>query len=86
MRTEENEIETCDAPVVAPQRIAPEALWLDQDISGEELVELDPLEDIYAMLVLAHLGLRMWWRQPHTEYCQEEFLEPYTETSGEPDD
>jgi len=86
MRTEESEIETCDTPCVAQQRIDPKALWLNQDISGEELVELDPLQDIDAMLVLAHAGLRKWWRQPHTEYCQEEFLEPYTETTSEPDD
>lgn len=57
MRTEENEIETCDAPVVASQQIDPEALWLDQNISGEELIELDPLEETEDLLALAEQGL-----------------------------
>ncbi len=57
MRTEEYELETCDAPVAAPQQIDPEALWLDENISGEELMELDPLEEDEDLLALAEQGL-----------------------------
>lgn len=84
MRTEEYEIETCDAPAIAQEEIDVEALWLDQDISGVELVELDPLDEIHDLLVLAHAGLRKWWGMPHLEYCEEESL--VSNIDREPDD
>lgn len=84
MRTEEYEIETCDAPAIAQEEIDVESLWLDQDISGVELVELDPLDEIHDLLVLAHAGLRKWWGMPHLEFCAEEFLGK--DTGGDPDD
>ncbi len=42
---------------IAQEEIDPAALWLDQDVSGEELVELDPLEETEDLLVLAEEGL-----------------------------
>jgi len=33
---------------------SPDELWLDQDVTGEELIELDPLEDTKDLMALAH--------------------------------
>ena len=57
MKTEEEIIETCDAPVIVQQRIDPEVLWLDLDVSGEDLIELDPLEEDDVREILADEGL-----------------------------
>ena len=38
---------------IAREDIDPAELWLDQDVTGEELVELDPLEETCDLLALA---------------------------------
>lgn len=41
---------------VAYHQVDPEALWLDQEVTGEELIELDPLEEDKARETLADEG------------------------------
>ena len=44
MRTKTHQDKTREERHIVPQDKSPEKLWLDQDISGEQLVALDPLE------------------------------------------
>ena len=53
MRTETHQDKTRAKQPIAPQDINLEELWLDQDISGEELITLDPLEETEDLIALA---------------------------------
>ena len=43
---------------------SPDELWLDQDVTGEELIELDPLEEAEDLMALAQeaMGDHRGWR------------------------
>ncbi len=57
MRTDKHQIGTRDTPSATQEDIKPEELWLNQDITGEELINLDPLEEDEDLLALANEGL-----------------------------
>jgi len=53
MRTEEHETRTREEQHIARKDMSPDELWLDQDITGEELMALDPLEETEDLIALA---------------------------------
>lgn len=60
-----NELHTNTTSATVAHDIDPAELWLDQDITGEELIELDPLEETCDLLALANP------REPADRYLQE---------------
>ena len=56
MGTEEYETNTREEQYMAPVATCPEELWLDEDISDELLIELDPLEETEDLVALADEG------------------------------
>lgn len=53
MRTEIHQDRTRKDEHAAQTDLDPAELWLDQDITGEELIELDPLEETEDLLAIA---------------------------------